>query len=173
MSFRDAAAGGRTFVSDRSASADRRMAGALARMVSQGIAFNARYHGMPMPSSLSRMPIAWPPAAGPTRTAGGRARRVAAARHDPGTPLITRRAVRGHFSKVSAAATVAASSRRRQQQKRQPLSGFSTGGEPSRGNDDKIAQIPRERWFLTAIDLSKFGLGLATSRSSVALSPIP
>src|SRR5688572_1342791 len=52
MSFRDAAAGGRTFVSDSSASADRRMAGALARIVSQGIAFNARSHGMPMPLSL-------------------------------------------------------------------------------------------------------------------------
>ena len=52
MSFRDAAAGGRAFVSDRSASADRRMAGALARIVSQGIAFNARSHGMPMPLSL-------------------------------------------------------------------------------------------------------------------------
>lgn len=52
MSFRDAAAGGRTFVSDSSASVDRRMAGAFARIVSQGIAFNARSHGMPMPLSL-------------------------------------------------------------------------------------------------------------------------
>src|SRR5687767_110700 len=52
MSLRDAAAGGRTFVSDSSASADRRMAGALSRIVSQGIAFNARCHGMPMPLSL-------------------------------------------------------------------------------------------------------------------------
>src|SRR5687768_2042012 len=52
MSFRDAAAGGRTFVSDSSASADRRMVGAFARIVSQGIAFNARSHGMPMSLSL-------------------------------------------------------------------------------------------------------------------------
>ena len=51
-SFRDAAAGGRTFVSDSSVSADRRMAGAFARIVSQGIAFNARSHGMPMTLSL-------------------------------------------------------------------------------------------------------------------------
>ena len=52
MSFRDATADGRAFVSERSASADRRMAGAFARIVSQGIAFNARSHGMPMPLSL-------------------------------------------------------------------------------------------------------------------------
>jgi hypothetical protein len=52
MSFRDAASGARTVVCDRSASADRRIAGALARIVSQGIAFNASRHGMPMPLSL-------------------------------------------------------------------------------------------------------------------------
>ena len=42
MSFRDAAAEGRPFVSDSSVSAERRIAGAFARIVSQGIAFNAR-----------------------------------------------------------------------------------------------------------------------------------
>src|SRR5688572_4566186 len=52
MSFRDAAVGGRAFVSDSSASVDRKMAGAFARMVSQGIAFNAKRHGMLIPLSL-------------------------------------------------------------------------------------------------------------------------
>jgi hypothetical protein len=53
MSFRDAAAGGRAFVSESSASVDRRMAGALARIVSQGIAFNAKRHGMLMLLSVA------------------------------------------------------------------------------------------------------------------------
>jgi hypothetical protein len=58
-------------------------------------------------------------------------------------------------------------------QKRQLLSGFfSTGGGPSCRNDDKIAYLPRERRFLTAIALPTFGTWFR-SRSSVVLSPIP
>ena len=52
MSFRDGAVGGRTFVSNSSASADRRMAGAFAKIVSEGITFTARSHGILMPLSL-------------------------------------------------------------------------------------------------------------------------
>jgi hypothetical protein len=53
------------------------------------------------------------------------------------------------------------------------ISLFSTRGGPSCGNDDKIAHLPRERRFLTAIGLSTLVTGWITCASSVIPSLIP